>query len=371
MNELFNRLSVITATQRSMLATAKQEERALTDEETRVFDELTEEKRSLEREIEAQRAPEFTAPVMEERTAADFAEFACDETRRTLEMRSAQGPIKDDEKLAPKVFRGLLDAITEANVLHSLGVKLMNGEKGDPYFVYPGTVEASIEGEVTAVTDTTINFSEVKASPKRLAVSIPVSNRALYRSNIDLQNVVTVAIADGVSRTLNKALLSTKEYGTGATKLKGPFAETGVKKVEINKGTKPTFANLVQLEAEVLAQNWNINPDTTAYIINPKTLGDLKATPVEKGNPAMVVTATNGGYICNGYPVLVSGFVEEGKVLFGDFGALATVHFDSADLIKDPYTKSKENITNFVFNGDFDFLTLTPKAFAYLETKAQ
>ena len=55
--------------------------------------------------------------------------------------------------------------------------------QGEPMYPTIAGVEASIEGENVEVGDSAIDFGKLKSTPKRLALSIPVSRRAFNQSN--------------------------------------------------------------------------------------------------------------------------------------------------------------------------------------------
>ena len=60
---------------------------------------------------------------------------------------------------------------------------MQSGLVGDLVFPTLAAAEATIQGENVAVTDTELNIDKIKASPKRVSISIPVSKRAINQTN--------------------------------------------------------------------------------------------------------------------------------------------------------------------------------------------
>ncbi len=58
----------------------------------------------------------------------------------------------------------------------------------------------------------------------------------------------------------------------------------------------------------------------------------------------------------NGYPVLVTNYIDADSIGFGVFSNAAIGQFGDMDLVIDPYTGAKSNVVNFVLNTDYDIV---------------
>ena len=71
----------------------------------------------------------------------------------------------------------------------------------------------------------------------------------------------------------------------------------------------------------------------------------------------------------NGYPVLVTNYMDADSIGFGVFSNAAIGQFGDMDLVIDPYTGAKSNVVNFVLNTDYDIVVARPEAFAIAKKK--
>ena len=101
---------------------------------------------------------------------------------------------------------------------------------------------------------------------------------------------------------------------------------------------------------------------TAAYVCSATKYAELESTPRDAGSGKMVIENGN----LNGFPVFVTEYVGEGVLGFGVFSYELVGQFGKTRLIYDPYTGAKKNLVYFVFNSDFDMLTLRTEAFGTL-----
>ena len=187
-----------------------------------------------------------------------------------------------------------------------------------------------------------------------------MSKRAINQTNYSLQDVVLKQISLGVARTLNKWMFSGTAL-SGASN--GVFVKT---KPSVEYTNELTFANVVSLESTVMDAGVDVTDGTAAYVGTPKVYGALKSTPKAAGSAEMI--CQNG--MVNGYPVLVTNYMDADSIGFGVFSNAAIGQFGDMDLVIDPYTGAKSNIVNFVLNTDYDIVVARPEAFAIAKKKA-
>ena len=364
MKKNFTRRAEIRSEQQTMLDLAELEKRKLTEPEREQFNALEEEKRKLEMDYLRSRLPKEESNVEQVDIRAIFAQNASrvvnDGAQVNVDLRAAPIDSGDVSDTIPVLYRDILDALEPALILNQLGIKMQTNVQGEPLWPTVAGVEATIEGENAEVADSTLEFGKIKASPKRLAVSIPVSRRAFNQSNLNLYGIVTRQIGLAVARTLNKWVVSPKAVGGTQG---GVFTKTAVD-VEF-AAARPTFAEVVALETNVLDKNV-VSESNGAYVVSTSMAGILKTTPIDSGSGKMLMQKGE----VNGYPVIVTNLMPAGAVGFGYFSYACLSEFSGTELIIDPYSSAKKNIVNFVLNGDFDFTKLRPEAFSIGATAA-
>ncbi|BEG98111.1 phage major capsid protein [Bacteroides sedimenti] len=362
MKELLDKIAEYKEQMRALLDKAETEKRSLTADEQEAFDALSNKKDMMQRRLDCQMDETLGSEVDMRAVFAENVTRAVESGQRTsIELR-ASAPLTSASvaDTIPIVYKDVLDALTPALVLEQLGVPMQTNVQGEPLWPTVAGIEATIEGENAEVADSTLEFGKIKASPKRLAVSVPVSRRAFNQSNLNLYGIVTKQIGLAVAKTLNKWFFNTVDRVVAGT-TGGAFNKAA--DVEF-VADAPTFAEIVELETTVM----DANVDATgvgAYIVSPSMAGRLKSTPIEAGSTKMILE--NGEM--NGYPVKVTNLVPAGHVLFGFFDYAVISEFGRSELILDPYTGAKKNQVNFVLNGDFDQTILRPEAFAVGKVK--
>ena len=92
----------------------------------------------------------------------------------------------------------------------------------------------------------------------------------------------------------------------------------------------------------------------------------MKSTPKAAGAAEMI--CQNG--MVNGYPVLVTNYIDADSIGFGVFSNAAIGQFGDMDLVIDPYTGAKSNVVNFVLNTDYDIVVARSGSLCHRKEKA-
>lgn len=376
MRKEFEKIAELKEQMRSMLDKAEAEQRALDVTEKEQFEKLKTEKELLEMKVERRALQDINDGLVSDRRAL-FSQAVYDVVNhRSLEeyngtvtengikvVERAADVITDTTGVAsmvPVTIGEMIEPTEKGLIIDKLGIKMQFGLIGDLTFPTLAAIEASIQGENAAVGDTKLEIGKIKASPKRVSISVPVSKRAIHQTNYSLQGVVLKQISLGVARLLNKWMLS-------GTTLAGASEGVFVKaSPNVEYETALSFADVVKLETAVMDEGIDVTDGTAAYVCTPAIYGSLKSTPIEKGSPKMILE--NG--MINGYPVLVSNYMDADSIGFGVFSYVALGQFGNMDLIIDPYTGAKSNIVNFVLNSDYDIVVARKEAFSIAKKKA-
>lgn len=375
MRKEFETIAQYKEQMRAMLDKAEAEKRALDANEKEQFEKLKTEKELLEMKVERRALEDVNAGLVSDRRAL-FSQAVYDVVNhRSLEDYSGvvtENGIKIVERAAdvitdttgvasmvPVTTGEIIEPMEKGLIIDKLGIKMQSGLVGDLVFPTLAAIEASIQGENAEVGDTKLDIGKIKATPKRASISVPVSKRAINQTNYSLQNVVLKQISLGVARLLNKWMFS-------GTALPGASDGVFVKAKSHEYDTALTFADVVELETTVMDEGIDVTDGTAAYVCTPKVYGRLKSTPKEKGSAEMI--CQNG--MVNGYPVLVTNYMDADTLGFGVFSYVGIGQFGDMDLIIDPYTSAKKNIVNFILNTDYDIVVARPEAFAVAKKKA-
>lgn len=373
MKKEFETIAQYKEQMRAMLDKAEAEKRALDANEKEQFEQLKTKKELLEMKVERRALEDINAGLVSDRRAL-FSQAVYDVVNhRSLEeydgavsengFKVVERAITDTaavSNMVPVTIGEIIEPLEKGLIIDKLGIKMQSGLVGDLVFPTLAAIEASIQGENAEVGDTTLDVGKIKASPKRISISVPVSRRAIHQTNYSLQDVVLKQISLGVARCMNKWMFS-------GTKLEGASDGVFVKATpNVEYTDKLAFTHIVDLETEVMDAGVDVTDGTSAYVCTPKIYGKLKSTPIEAGSAEMILQ--NG--MINGYPVLVTNYMDANTIGFGVFSYACIGQFGDMDLVIDPYTDAKKNTVNFILNTDADIVVARPEAFAIAKKKA-
>ena len=384
-----NRVKEIDTRFAEVKTTVETEKRKMDDKESEEFRNLTAEKDALLRErdilrigIEATRSGSIPEEK-EENLRMAFAKLAyCVRNKQPIpeEMRSMfdngeviipiTRAVTDTTSIAPTVpitVAELMMPLDNGIVFDKLGLKIQTGLKGE--FNYPSVtgVEATFEGENVEVSDQSISMDKLTGNPRRISMSVPVSNTAIDESNINLQALVVALFNAGMANLLNKWMLSKTVLTKTVTAPKGPFVDAiATPAVSVVKGGTVSWANIIALEVSVQKKHLPVTA-SSAFVCSTSMLAELRTTPKTNNVAGYIAEPVGKGvYEIDGYPVFVSEDVDDNTIEFGVFEYDLLGQFGTVRMIIDPYTDAKKNITRFVFNTRWDNVVLRPEAFAAL-----
>lgn len=216
-------------------------------------------------------------------------------------------------------------------------------------------------GEGDDATEGTPTIGNLELSPKTVAAYTDITRRLLMQSTPDAEGIVRRDLANAIAQQIDKA----GYYGTGtANQPRGIKNYTGINAVDF-AGTWPTYAELVQMETEIAADNADVNQ--MAYVGNAKFRGNAKTTPKFASGASVSdagVIWENGGTV-NGYRTEITNQVIDGDVFFGNFGDLIIGLWGGLDLTVDPYSLSKSGGLRIVVFQDVDFVLRRVESICY------
>lgn len=257
--------------------------------------------------------------------------------------------------IIPLKIQDILDPLVEGLILNKVGLPMPTGLAGD--YVWPTyeAVEAQIQGEGVALTDTKIKLSKLTASPQRIGVAIPVTRQTIIQTEGIIETIVKKVMPQSVAMLLNKILFSTTK-ATAATTLVGPFVAKAAKPTALS--ATPTFADFNKMKAAVLASG--VDGSNLCWVMTQAQKAIAEATPKDAGSGIMVC---ENDHIA-GLPVFCTHYIGEGFVGLGDWRYQPMGMFGDISFIIDPYSQARKDAVDFVLNVNYGTTTLRPEAFA-------
>lgn len=263
--------------------------------------------------------------------------------------------------IIPVKMQDILDPLVEGLILDKVGLPMPTGLAGDYIWPTYETVEATIQGEGVALTDTEISMSKLTASPQRIGIAIPVTRQAINQTEGVVEMVVKRLMPLSVTMLLNKIMFSTTKV-TGATTLVGPFVALASSPVEVS--TEPTFKDFNGLKAKVLATG--VDGEHLCWVMTKAQKAIAEATPKDAGSGIMVC---ENDHIA-GLPVFTTNYIGEGYIGLGDWRYQPMGLFGDISFIIDPYSQARKDAVDFVLNVNYGTTTLRTEAFALAKCKA-
>lgn len=248
--------------------------------------------------------------------------------KRDMSVASTSGVTVDTQ------MGGLIDLLKNKSAVMQLA-EILPGLNGNISFPkQTSSTNISKLGETEETTNSDIGLSEMTMSPSRYGGSNAYSKQLIHQSSVAIENLIKNDLFGQIGlkidlEAINKIL-----------------AETGIGLVSIGTdGGAITNGHIVDLETEVAVDNADIG--RLSYVMNARTRGYLKKTPVESGNPKMILAGNdlNGyGYgVSNQLPAnLTKGSgTDLSAMVFGNWADLLIGMWGGIDLTVDPYTLSK------------------------------
>lgn len=244
----------------------------------------------------------------------------------------------------------IMKPLYDKNVLVAAGAKYMTGLVGDVQVPVMSGVAATWEGETTETAEKGGEFTQVKLSPKRLSVRVPVSLQLLAQDGIGVENAIREDIINAVNQKLEATVL-----GAGA-------GDTNTPAGLFNEATKETiadFGDIADLEATV--EEAKVYGDCK-YIVSPKAKAKLRAM-IKGTNGTGMVMENNA---IDGVDALSTGHVAAGELAYGDFSQLVIGAWDNVqlDVVRDSAYLAKGQVC-IIVNAYFDAKVARKEAFAF------
>ncbi len=397
---------------RSIIDACKKEERNMTEDEKKRFDECKEEietkKRELildEEENKEEETKEETKEEVKEEVKEEPKEETKDETKdeeikeeekqkdkntrnitmkNTLvkELRNAldnniktvtvnaetraitvdgytpsgsQSPVPGvHNNLVETEIQGILEPLYANSVLTKLGVKWYKGlPMGDISVPVQGKGQVGWAAEIAEAGASNNTFTNVTLQPKRLTAFVDISKKLIAQDTIQAENAIRADIVNALYDKLEATIFGDAAGDT--TKPAGIFYNATVTQ-------NNTYVKVAEAEATVEAANVYGN---MAYVMAPSTKAFYRT--LAKGQNSGFVWEANE---MDGVPAIVTSNVAANKYVYGAWENLAVGSWGDIDITIDPYTQAVNGCVRLTINAYFDAKILRPEAFAFGKTVA-
>lgn len=216
-------------------------------------------------------------------------------------------------------------------------------------------------GEGEDATEGTPVIGQLALTPHTVAAYTDITRRLMMQSTPDAEGIVRRDLVAAIAQAIDKA----GYYGSGTgNEPRGIKNYTGINAVDF-AAVQPTYAELVQMETEIAADNADVN--SMAYVLNAVARGAAKTTPKFPSGASVAAAGTvwEPGNTINGYRAEVTNQLVTGDVFFGNFADLIVGLWGGLDVTVDPYSLSKSGGTRIVVFQDVDFAVRRLESFAY------
>ena len=211
-------------------------------------------------------------------------------------------------------------------------------------------------GEDEDAPEDILELGQIGLRPKTVAALSEITRRMLMQSSMDVEALVRSDLATALALTIDKAFF----YGTGSDNQPRGIAETsGINAVNLATAGKPTYAETVQMESEIAADNADVN--SMAYVMASAMRGHYKTT--EKFTQSSGQPIWEPGNTVNGYRTEVTNQVESGDLFFGNFADALIGMWGGLELTTDPYTHSAKGRLRIVAMQDVDMVLRRVESF--------
>ena len=282
---------------------------------------------------------EFTAEVMQ-RAAERHAKAGLDsagfvvpafERRDGNDLQATVATV--GKELVPTETAALLEPLYANQVLNSFTI--LTGLSSNISIPVMTAGAANWADEIADASESGQKFSSVNMKPKRLTCYCPISKQLLIQSNSNIEAIIRADIQKAVMDKLQSTIL-------------GDAAGTDNKPAGLFNGADAIasldFAALVGVEKDVE----DANVIATGYIINPAIKAIARVATKAQGQGGFLF---DGGQLL-GMPTAVT--TASSGLLFGDLKEVVVGQWGDIDIVVDPYTRAGKGEILLTINTYWD-----------------
>ena len=178
-------------------------------------------------------------------------------------------------------------------------LKMVMGVTGTDIVPYStNDVKFTVEGEVSQVGEQPLNFANAKATPQRVAASVPVSYRAIDNAAFDIIGFITYKFQKGWAMFRALHVYAHGEY----TKLQSPFAQVIVEELTLDENIGKNLAIKI---AEMYDLGFEGDPELIMDKVTEVNLSFQRRIPGQIGDKTVIEDGK-----CLGFNYKVSPYID-------------------------------------------------------------
>jgi HK97 family phage major capsid protein len=253
-----------------------------------------------------------------------------------------------------------IDPLSPKSIIMDLNVTQMNDLVGD--VTLPGASSDPAADnynldDTDTIAETDPTLKQVLLTPTSIAALTTLGHKLVKQSSNDAEMMVRQMLGRSVGSRFDNQSIQGDGVGSNMT---GIVNVTGIGSVTYTNGGSPTWANVVNLEAELAVDDVDMN--NIAYLVNPVDAAKLKTTEVATNTGVFILS---GGQM-NGYRVLTSTHVPAGTIIIGAWSDFIVGTWGILSLEIDPYTGFRKGSVDVRAILDCCAAVRHPQAFATL-----
>jgi HK97 family phage major capsid protein len=342
------------------------ENRSKDEDETKRYDALDKEVKSIESQIkELENLEELnkkTGAPVEVRSeesqpiSYQFRDWLRDAVHKNItssfnglaEYRADPILTSTDTAVITKTVAGKVDILTSPAeaFLRDLGVTFYSGLVGN--FIVPSMAQdtATFVGEDVSALSADMATSSLTLAARRVSHTQMISRETLAQTNPGIYASILQNLVNGVWNAVTNDVFDTLD-SDGASAVQDPSSNGSL-----------NYAQFVQQEASL--GGLNVNPGSTAYVTTPSVKAFAKKTIAlgTTAGPAIWVDNEINGYRAFGVPA-----ANTNRVYFGDFSRECVGQWGGLEVIVDPYSGARQGEIKLTMIGLFDSGCYNPRAF--------
>lgn len=230
---------------------------------------------------------------------------------------------------------------------------------------------AAWEGETDENAETNLTTDTISLSPNRLGAFMEYSKQLLLQSTVSVDNLVRTDLQRAIAISLDAAAINGSGSGNEPT---GILNTTGIGNIEMGtNGGVPTRAKLVDLITELAVDNADMG--NLAFLTTPGIRGKLQQTLLDAGSGRFVWEQPNSllGYraeVSTQVPSTLTKGTAVGTahaIVYGNWSELLVAQWGGLDLLADPYTQGTKAMVRVIVNSWWDMALRHAQSFAAIK----
>ncbi|MCO6149064.1 phage major capsid protein [Flavobacterium sp. NRK1] len=283
-------------------------------------------------------------------------------------MRASQQTVSQDSgayggALVQDNAPRIVDPLRPRLFLEDLGATFLTGlTGGDVPLVVGADFTMEFLAEGASVSTQKKTIAGPKLNPKRAAGAVSITNRLLMQSSVDAQAMIMNGIRRGFVNLLQSAAIN----GAGGTAPTGLLSVSGVNVSTQAAAGAATWARIVELQA--LIEEDDATEMMLGYLIHPKVKAALKTITKDSGSGRFLLengTIDGDKFISTSLvPTLDASGTAVYPIVYGDWAQLYIGQWGAVNIKVNPYSEDVADSVRLTLNTHADVAIANPKAFA-------